>query len=219
MALEFPFFKIFTRNPILTIGIVFLLICLLIVIGIYRSVKSERRVLLFSEIDKIADFLDVLSMSAHSLFTEGSKRFIRWKSAYNLKEGKKNITLWLAKRGIAYTHKPADTPEGKAVKIGSLWEAIKGILGDDTANNIVQDIKEKLMISEVFVTVELERGELEELPVLTEDIIVEDTDRHMAQIFGEGIREGLSKKDMIRDVALIGCGVAITFVLQQLGIL
>jgi len=217
-------FDFLLNNVFLIIGIVVIVFSGLMVYIFYRGVKPERWMLFLSESERTMEKVDVEDMTAISLFGDKyTKRAIRFRQAYNWKSGRKNITTWFLKRALAYVHTFEDTPTGKAVKVlGSLWDGVVHILGERISDSIKDEYKQKLMDKEVWVSVDLERSVVlqdEKLPILTPEIIMQDTDKRMAAIFGEGVREGISKKDMIRDLALIAAGIGVAFLLQNLGIL
>lgn len=224
MAWKFPIFPkfidIIMSNPTLFIGFVCILFIGILLFIFYQNVKPEKRVLYCSEGEKIGEELSVSLLTPRSIKTEGNKRFIRFSDAINFKVGRKNVTTWWGKRGTAYTFKPATTPKGKAVKIGSIWEAICGIIGEEKADKIEQTIKEQFMTSDVFVTVELERGFTPSgLPQITEEDVYTEANLGMADLIGRRIRESIHKEDWLKYGGFIAMGIASTLLLYQLGII
>lgn len=207
------------NNPLITIGLIFLVVIGALGILFYKSIMPENQVLYLSESERIGEFLTIKDSTPNLHHAEGNKKFIRNTLAYQIKIGMKTITLSLGKRGTAYTFTPASTPKGKAKKIGSLWDGLKSVWNEDEWEKINPELKQKLMNSEVFVTVDLEAGQTPEgLPKLTEDDIFTEANKQMAALIGEGIKASFSAEDWIRNSALIGTGVALLAVAQLMGI-
>lgn len=212
-------FNSITNNPIITVGVIFLVIVLVFGYIFYRSIMPERQILYLSEEERTGDFLTIEDTTPNILHAEGNKKFIRNTLAYTVKEGMKTITLSLGKRGTAYTFRTASTPRGKAEKIGSLWDGLKSVWNEKEWEAINPELKQKLMNSEIFVTVELESGQTPEGSIkLSEDDIFTEANKRMAQLIGEGIKDSFSAEDWIRNGALIGSGVALLAVAQMMGI-
>lgn len=213
------FFGSIVNNPMITIGLITLIIAVVIGFVFYNAIKPERQVLYLSEEERTGEFLTIEDMTPNILHAEGNKKFIRNTLAYTIKEGMKTITLSLGKRGTAYTFKPASTPKGKAQKIGTLWDGLKSVWNETEWDAINPELKQKLMNSEIFVTIELESGQTpKDAPRLSEDDLFTEANKRMAQLIGEGIKESFSTEDWIRNAALIGSGVALLAVSQMMGI-
>ncbi len=54
---------------------------------------------------------------------------------------------------------------------------------------------------------------------ITEIYITEEEDAEMMRLFGENVRKELHREDWIRTAALVGCGVALAYVAQAMGLL
>lgn len=217
----------FITNPIMGLfnNPLLLLIGFNVLIGIggvlyvlYDRLRIKQICYYFSEVEKLYEpvNIDVVApMSLHNLKRE--MRFFRTAPAYRSRVG--NTLLWLAKRGSGYIFKLEDTEEHKAVKVGTLWNALRVILGDELLEGLEDKYKAKLIDPMYFLTVELERGlEPEGLPHITERDIKTETSQRMADLIFSGVKAAL-KEDWIRVAGLIGIGVALTLIAQNLGVL
>lgn len=227
--MELPNFQIpklidiIVKNPIYLIGFLIILVISVIMISLYFSVKPEKRILYLSEAERIGDFLPIKEMTTTSLITKKAKqvlRFFRNTNAYNVNFGKKNMTLWIGKKGTGYTFRPKSTPKGKAIKIGTLWEGLQTIWDEKLCNELKPIYKEPLMKSDIFICVELESGLTPKgLPDMSEKQIYNDADLGMANLIGSRVREALGKEDWVRNGGFIAVGVALTLLCYQMGIL
>jgi hypothetical protein len=216
------------KNFLLVLGLLIFIIIMCMVFIIYFKIIRGRkgRVLYFDELEGGGSELDVTEVRAKSLVTNSNpiKVFLRTENArvYNFQTKFKSVRTWLGKRATAYLFKPASSPEGKAEKVGSFYDGLKTLLDDDQIKNLSDELEHKLKESKIFVTVNLEEGFTPDgYKPISEDWITTDADSYMASLFGESAKEGISsgREDMIKVIALIGCGMGITYVLQALGIL
>lgn len=219
MGILEQFFE-FMSNPWVLVGVV----CVGAIIAglalLADMAKRSYKVLYLQEAERLAFELDINEITPKQLKTNDNKRFIRNGVAYTLKRGLKTIILWLGKVGTAYTWKPADTPEGKAKIIGTLYDGLLSALGAEIADELTLEAKEKLIASKIFVTVELEQGITPDgLPSMSEQDINNEANNDMASLIGMRIRNQLRKTDFTRDLALIGSGGLALLLLQGLGIL
>jgi len=208
------------KNPTMIIGFSVVLVVFIFIIILVVSLKPGYEVHYFSPDERIGEELDITERRPKVLKCEGQKKFLRFRGAYNVKRGLKNVTVWLAKRGTAYTFKLEATEEDTAVKVGSLWDGVCAVLNDDIIRQFKDTVTEPLKKSEIFVTVDLEAGMTpKDYEPLTEDDIFDESDREMAGIFGTSIKGALISEDWIRNIGLVGLGFAISYGLQALGIL
>lgn len=207
------------KNPvILLVGFNILIALGGIVYVIYDRLRMKQNILYFSEGERLFERIPVDAFSPVSVFnTKRNLRFIRNSVSYRNKD--RNEILWLAKRGTAYTFTTENTPEGKAKKIGTLWDALKGLLDEEYINQFETEVKEKLQNPEIFVTVDLEKGKTpENYEALDEiDINNENTDR-MRQIIFEGVKQATSE-DIIKMIGLMAVGIVLWVIAQNLGVL
>jgi len=216
---DFSFFA----NPMFIIGVSTVFIIAFAIFFLKREIlPSLGRILYMSEMELIGNELSVTKITPKRILTKDGKRFFRIQGtrAYNFRIRRKNVLTWLGKVGTAYLFKPEDTPEGKAKKIGSFYDGLTCILGENVVKQMRPEHLEKCKESELFVTVDLEAGYTPEgLPEIDEAGVFTEQDRDMARMLGKGFQEGFKKEDWIRNAGLVGLGVALTFILQQLGIL
>ncbi len=214
-------FSNFFTSPLITMGLVALLFLIIFAYALVSSTRPGKRVYSFSETERLCEVYEVLETFPTILKTEQNKKFIRNNLAYNMKEGWKNVTMWLGKRGTAYTFTTEKTPEGKAKKIGSLFDGIRSCLPDDYVASIPAEHIESMKKSEIFVTVELEGGSKPDAdsPKISEQDIYSEADMNMANLIGSRIKNVLHREDWIRNFGLIASGIALTYVLNALGIL
>ena len=219
MQLFSDLFK-FMNEPIVTLGIVAILFAVFVLIVSFRTFTPSQEVLYFSEAERLCEPLTVKELTPKSIRTKGNKRFFRNAIAFNVKRGRRIVTTWLAKRGTAYTFKLAGTPKGKATKIGTIYEALESIWSKELLDKLAKEYRDPLMISEIFVTVELDTGFTPTGYVAaTEEDVFTEANQNMAELVGSRIKEVLQREDWIRNAGLAGIGAAGVLIAQSLGIL
>jgi hypothetical protein len=201
-----------------------LLILLIFALGfvgfwMWVSLRPEKKILYFSEDEHIGSQMDVKKLAPaflHSKFKKLDYRFVRFRPAYNFQIGGKSVTRWLAKSGTAYT-KRLETGE---VGEFTLYRIMQAVWGNDVINELQDEQKQKLIKSEVMLTVRLEEGKT---PVgykqRSESYIKKESDQDMAAMFGENVKRTFSREDWIRSGALIGSGIALCYIAQAMGLL
>ena len=210
--------KIFS-TPTMTIFIV-------IVVGIagfgfflWLQLKPEKKILYFSEDENLGEEMSVKRMAPAHLYSKKKKdlyRFIRFREAYNFTIGLKNVTRWLAKKGTAFTQNLETGDVGPF----TLYQIMEVVWSKETIEALKDEQKQKLIKSEIPITVRLESmKEPEGYEPMTEIYITEEEDAEMARLFGENVRKELHREDWIRTIALVGCGIALAYVAQAMGLL
>ncbi len=219
MKLFTDFFK-FLNQPIVTLGLVAILVAIAILVITLGTMTPKRQVLYLSESERLGEFLPIKRMTPKSLYCTDNKRFKRRAVAFTVKQGRRTLTLWLAKRGSAYTFKPASTPKGKATKIGTIFEALETIWSKELIDKLENKYRDPLLKSEIFVTVELEAGYTPDgLPALDEAGVHTEANENMADLVGTRIKDALRREDWIRNFGLVGIGVALALAAIQMGIM
>lgn len=239
-----PIIRIFS-NPIVLISMFALGASIIILFVINESLKRGYEVYYFSEAERLLEPKKVSQMSPKQLKTKDNYRFIRNSVAYTLKRGAKTIVVWLAKRGTAYTWKPQhnkriDKPvydeDGKQKhdedgnplfetetvyqRVGTLLDGLRSAIGEELVKDLEPDVYEKLVKSEIFVTVDIEEGTTPDgLPPMSEKDIYQEANGDMAELIGHRIRNALAQIDWIEKIALMGSGGLAIVILQGLGIL
>ena len=209
----------FIGTPTFTYVLIGVLLLIIFVFLISRG--GGQTIYYFSETERLLEHLSIIDMTPKALKTNDNKKFMRNAPAYTIRSRRGGgETIWLGKRGTAYTFKPKTTPKGKAVKVGSLWDGLTSIISDDLVASIKDEVKNKLIESEIFVTVELESGLTpDDMPSMTEEDVNTEANMGMANLIGLGIRSMIQKEDYIKYAGLVGLGIALAFVLDALGIL
>ena len=215
----------------IVLGINILVAVAALVFIVVDKTRTKMKIFQFSENEKLYDTYDVDAFSPLALYnTRNHKRFIRKAPSYKSRVG--NTIMWLAKRGTAYLFQLQDSQikvkDGEtekivtkqvAIKLGTLWEGLKSILGEEMCNEFTNEAKEALMNPEVFITVELESGKTPEgLPDLTEDDVYNETSMRMSVLIFSGIKEAL-KEDYVKLLLAILAGGGIFLALIRLGVL
>lgn len=213
------FVRLMMKNWYISLGIVSVILFIGLFFYTKRFVRPSKEVLYFSEAERVLDYMNVIELTPKQVKCEGNISFHRRTLAYLAIKMGRPVTTFLGKRGIGYTFKPEDTPEGKALKLGSIFDGIVNVLGDDIVEKMLPEHIKKLKDSIIFVTVELERTpDVDKLPVITERDVFSEANLNMASLIGERIANALHREDWIRNIGLIAVGVALLAVSQMMGI-
>lgn len=218
MNLITEIYNLLVQNWYLTLGVIGVLIFVGVVFYSKKMIIPSKEVLYFSEAERLLDILKVIELTAKQIKCEGNIRFIRRTLAYLCYKMGRPVTTWLGKRGYGYAFKPEDTPPGKAIKVGSIYDGVVNILGEDIVNKMLPEHIKSLKDSIIFVTVELERTD-EKLPAITETDVYNESNINMANLVGERIANALAREDWLRNAGLVAVGIALTLVAQSMGIL
>ena len=246
--IEMNFIDNILQNPVaLILGFNIIIAVGGIIMMLVKRLRVKHIVLYFSEGERLYESLKIDAVTSLSLFcVKRGLRFIRTGVSYKNRLG--NEVVWLAKRGTGYLFdlkgstitvdvpvvddegKPAINEDGTpkmtteekkvAKKLGTLWEGLTAILGEELVTEFNDEQKVKLMNPDIYLTVELEGGSApySGLPKLDEvDIKNENADR-MSSLMFSGIKDALGE-DWLRAAGLMGIGVALTLIAQQLGVL
>jgi len=203
-----------------------MIIFIIIVVGIagfgfflWLQLKPEKKILYLSEDENLGEEMNIKRMTPAHLYSKKKKdlyRFIRFREAYNFTIGLKNVTRWLAKKGTAFTQHLETGDVGPF----TLFDIMKVVWSEETIEALKDEQKQKLIKSEIPITVRLEsKKEPEDYEPMSEIYITEEEDAEMARLFGENVRKELHREDWIRTIALVGCGIALAYVAQAMGLL
>ena len=216
-------FFAFFANP-LVLAVAFGIVLIFVALFMYQDMlKKAYKVLYFSEAERVAEELEITNVSPRQLKTKDNKRFIRNSVAYTLRRGAKTIILWLGKVGTAYTwqaeqNKKGDDGKPKMKLIGTLLDGLVSCLGEEVLEELTVEAKERLIASQIYVSVELEEGATpNNLPALSEQDINTEANNNMAQLIGLRIRSAMNKTDFTRDLAIAGAGGLAVLLAQGLG--
>lgn len=212
--------KIF-NSPLFTVLLLGLLGALGLGLAVYLQMKPAKRIWYFDPDENRGEVFKVERTTPAHIYTKKKKkdkyRFIRFREAFNFTLGMRAVTIWLGRRGTAYVKRLESDVELGDI---TLFEAMKSLWGDEVIDSLIDKQKQKLIESEVMVTVKLEKEITpKEYKPVSELYIKKESDEEMARIFGENIKKDLFKEDWIRTVALVGCGVGLCYALQAIGIL
>ena len=246
-VIKMKFIDNLLANPFLIIlGLNVLMVFGGIAYIITNRLKIKHYVMYFSEGERLFERVTIDAISPKSLFSiKRGFRFIRVGTSYKNRIG--NEVLWLAKRGIAYLYTLENTTknvdialkddDGNVVKdedgnikvktetrkvakkIGTLYEGLKSVLGDELVEQFSVEVKEKLTDPNIYLTVELEGDNIHnKLPKLDEMDIKNENSERMSKLIFSGIKEAM-KEDYIRLFGIVAMGVAATLVAIKLGLL
>ena len=209
----------FFNNPLVTF---FFMACAIlggIAMYVWTQLKPEKKILFLSEDENLGDEMTVKRMTPAHLFSKKKKdhyRVIRFREAFNFVVGFKTVTRWLVKYGSAYTK----SLESGDVGPFTLYQIMISVWGLDVIEALKDEQKQLLIKSEIPITVRLEKGMTPEgYKPISPAFIKKESDEEMAKMFGLNIKKELSKEDYIRTLALIGCGVALCYIAQAMGLI
>jgi hypothetical protein len=208
------------NSPLATVIIILGVVFVFAGLYLWMQIKPVKKVLYFSREEHQGEEFTVERTTPAFLYTKkkgGNRfRFIRFRDAYQFQLGMRSVTRWLATKGTAY----AKMLEGGVLGKFTLYKVMQSVWSEEIIENLEDEIKQKLIASEVMITVEIEPQDIPEgYEQLSELNIKGEADKEMAAIFGENIRRELSREDWIRSGALVGCGVALAFVAQAMGLI
>lgn len=185
---------------------------------IWKRITIQKNIIYFSENERLFEVMKVDDETPTCLINNKfNYRFFRsapsWTNTIN-----KNV-IWLAKRGTAYLFRLNEDEKDKAKPLGTLWEGLKTILGDELVNDFTDEVKDKLRESTILLTVSIEKPEMNEgLPELTEEDIQNDTVFRMSQIMFSGIKDAI-QQDHVKFLMTLGTGALLYHLALSLGLL
>ena len=191
--------------------------CAVLFMLIQRT-KPIREVMYIRERDRRGRRLPIKFETARTLEVRvrglNPMRFFKWGGAYVFHEGGRMVTRYFGKEGTAYTWK---LKGGKWNILGTLYDGVKAVLGDEFVNKLRDDLKDKLKTSKVYVTVDLEEGTAPpKLPTLREEDIYDEQDRHAASILVERMRVS-AKRELYQGLLWLCVGAMLVLLAVQLG--
>lgn len=191
--------------------------------------KQDMKVFYFADVERLINPLDVESLTPSNVHTKDNKRFWRRAKSWLWKKGSQTFVVFLGKvgKGVTYRLEKNKVDEnGKVMleKLGSLYDGLVHCLNVQEDNELTPQTftPESLKLlkqSDIFVCVDLETDPSDIPLKFNEDNVVQEANKNMANLIGEKIRQSLSKEDYIRDFGLVGIGIAVTLVAQQLGLM
>lgn len=198
----------FLGNFYLILGASSLAIILLLV---YYLSRPRMEVLYFSESDRRLKPIKINKEKPRSLVHKGSEamRFFKYRGSWGALAfgGLKKITTFLGKMGTAYTFQT----EGGEVKIGKLYDAVKLVWGEDVCDKLKPEQRDLLQKSEIYVTVDLEKGITPEgFEPITEGDIASEGELKVVESYARGRSEAQKPPALQYMFTLIaGAGIGI----------
>jgi hypothetical protein len=194
----------------------------MVVVVLYFVLKEQNkvnmRVWYFATVERLITPLVVTKLTPKSVITKDDKTFLRRAPSWLLKQGMKNMIIFLGKVGRGVTWKLESTPDGKAEKVGTLYQGVESCLGVNLTKKLSDKVIDLLKQSDIFVCVEIE-PDSDEIPKITEESALTEANRNMAELIGTKIKQQLFREDWIRNAGLIGIGIAATLVAQTIGVM
>ncbi len=213
------------KGPLALVILVLVVVIAVVGFYLYSEINPRKKILYCSEEENMGTELTVKKMTPAHLYTKKHQgdpyRFIRFRNAFTFQIGLRTITRWFAKQGTAYS---------KRLEVGDVGEftlltVMESVWGKDVITELQDEMKQKLIKSEVMITVRLEDGltptksDGSDYKDMGELFISEEADDKFAGLLGERIRKEISKEDWIRTIALVGCGIALALVAQGMGLI
>jgi len=207
------------NSPLLIVIILMIGVVVIIAFVLWTSLRPAKQILYISEEENIGDQMNVRRMAPAHLYSKKGKtiyRFVRFREAINFVIGGRTVTRWLAKAGTAYSKRLESGDVGEF----TLYQIMIAVWGQDIVDALKDEEKQKLIKSEVKITVRLEEGKTPEgMTNRAEAYIKKEEDAEMAKLFGENVRRELTKEDYIKTIALVGSGVGLCYIAQAMGLI
>jgi len=207
------------NSPLLIVIILMIGVVVIIAFVLWTSLRPAKQILYISEEENIGDQMNVRRMAPAHLYSKKGKtiyRFVRFREAINFVIGGRTVTRWLAKAGTAYSKRLESGDVGEF----TLYQIMIAVWGQDIVDALKDEEKQKLIKSEVKITVRLEEGKTPEgMTNRAEAYIKQEEDAEMAKLFGENVRRELTKEDYIKTIALVGSGVGLCYIAQAMGLI
>jgi hypothetical protein len=213
------------NSPLITMILSGAIVIAIAGIYLWMQIKPVKKILYFSEEEHNGIEYTVKRTTPAHLYTRkkggDQYRFIRFRDAFTFQLGFRAVTRWLAKKGTAYCKKLESGEVGNF----TLYKVMQAVWGDDVIDALVDEQKQKLIDSNVLITVKLEEGLTpkgangEDYKTMGELYIKNESDAEMARVFGENVRKEMNREDWVRSGALVGCGVALCYIAQAMGLI
>lgn len=186
---------------------------------LYYSIKPTKKIMYLHEAEHQGELLPVKRTTPNHIHSKRGKdpyEFIRHRDPYSVQSGWKQITYYFAKAGTAYAKQLEDGEQGPF----TLWKVMKAVLGTETCEALVDEIKQKLIESQVAITVKLEEGYTPKgFKERSEFAVQKEADAEASKVFGINLKKELTKEDYIKYAGLVGTGVALALVAQAMGLI
>ena len=222
MLIEMDMMSVFSNPLVMVLGLATL------IIGYNTFIKKglssdlfPKQVLYFSKDNQFGEQLKGDTETPKIVRTKNGYKFIKNKRGIPFNIDGKTVIRWLAKMGKAWTY---DLENALTVKDKySLWDILQVVLTDNELKNLKPKLKERLEKSDIKMCIGLEEHideQTKEEPLtISEQEVLGESAKNMAKLISESVEEGFRREDYIKIVALVGLGVALTYILQGLKIL
>lgn len=207
------------KNPlVIIIGFNILLGFAGAVYVVLDRMKMKLVALLFSDTEGLYEPIAIDGVTSKSLHSSRrDMRFFRTGKSY--KHRARNQIIWLAKYGKGYIMRLKSGKKDKAENLGTLWEGLNVILGEELVEQFSEEVKKKLIDSRLLLVVELETPPFpEEYEEMTEEDISNANASQMAGLIFSQVKEQM-KEDYIKILGILCAGALIWEFLQKVGVL
>lgn len=180
-----------------------------------------KQVLYFSKDSQFGEQLKGDTETPKIVRTKNGYKFIKNKKGIPFNIDGKTVIRWFAKMGKAWTYdlESAIVEKDKY----SLWDIIQVIFTDKELKNLKPELKNRLEKSEIKMCIGLEEqieNKAKEEPItVSEKEVLGESAKNMAKLISDSVEEGFRREDYIKIIALVGLGIAVTYILQGMKIL
>ena len=210
--------------------IIFTLVGVIIGMILYRVLtRPKNQVSYIRERDGRGQDIDIGDEGAFTFKTSSNPllRFIKFGRAYDFIKRGRVFRRYFGKEGTAYTarlqgFKGSKKNPGKLKRVFSSFGLLLMELWGREFYSVIPEPQRKLVEDKkIFVTVDLEAGHTpSNMPEITEETVLAEADKDMAQVFAQAAKKGITSKDWFERLAWIGAGSGLTlFALLILGVI
>lgn len=222
MLIEMDMMSVFSNPLVIVLGVA------TIIVGYTTFIKKglssdlfPKQILYFSKDSQFGEQLKGDTETPKIIRTKNGYKFIKNKKGIPFNIDGKTVIRWFAKMGKAWTYNLENALVEKD-KYG-LWDIIQVVFTDNELRNLKPDLKNRLEKSEIKMCIGLEEhleDKAQEEPItVSEKEVLGESAKNMAKLISDSVEEGFRREDYIKIVALVGLGVAVTYILQGLKIL
>ncbi len=187
---------------------------------LWFTLKPDKKILYVTGDESWGEELTIQRITPAHVYTKMKKgnayRFIRYRAPIMFQVGMKTVTRFFGLKGTAYTR---TLEEGEAGPY-TLLDIMTSVWSEKIIDELEDDIKQKLIMSQVPITVRLQTHATPEgMKPRSELWLKKEANDEMARVFGENIRREMNAEDWVRTLGLVGAGVGLALVAQAIGII
>ncbi len=187
---------------------------------LWFSLKPDKKILYVTGEEGWGEELTIQRITPAHVYTKMKKgnayRFIRYRAPIMFQVGMKTVTRFFGVKGTAYTK---TLEEGEAGPY-TLLNIMTSVWSEEIIDELEDDIKQKLIKSQVPITVRLQTHETPQGMIPRSELwLKKEANDEMARVFGENIRREMNAEDWVRTIGLVGAGVGLALVAQAIGII